>query len=347
MYLTYLKRKQQPDERLQHRKLITVTILLGFLLFNFSGIFHYKIVILTPLFNITFKKKGQKRIFFGLVSTPNYQRQNATYHFWLKQLYIKGIDDAAFITQPSDQEIPSAKYLYPTFEENKMHNKANYADTDRGMKRYIGAKYFLNKSNFDWYWSMTDDVLVDLNALDTMMNDINDHYNTEKDIVIKGHLIKRGRMTFPQGGPGFLMSKAAANLFVKNGVNWVKNLKFPDDGYFEEIIHMLNISFSSIITSYMYGEGSIDQYTKSTSCFNFPSCSSFKYNELFSSKLTPLKKLVAIHFRNHSNKYHVIAMNSFQQLKKCTNLFYYVNSHSINICKKMKNDWVQKLIYRY
>lgn len=270
---------------------------------------------------------------------PIFSRQKRTYDYWVKELYKRGIDDAAFIMQhDSSKEVPYFKYIYPTVEDDKIHNPKNFADTDRGMKRYIGARYFLNKSNFDWYWSLTDDTLIDLNSLDTMMIELESKYDTEKDFVIKGNLLiyREKPPYYPQGGVGFLMSKAAVKKFVTFGAKWASKLSWPEDRFIGDIIQKLNISIKDVKLPYLFGFGERinPPLKKINDCNSFDECPHFIENGMLITQLTPLKKFVALHTHHHGNIKHIDRMNEIKKLKNCTYLYYYINASDMTICKQ-------------
>lgn len=312
--------------------------ILFFLIFNSIFNVHYQIQSIKVLFKFD-QHLSKKRVFFGLVSMPKLNRQSITYQYWMKELYRRGVDDVAFITKPSDVENLTAKYIHPTEEDNKIINPSEKADTDRGMKRVLGAKYFVNHSNYAWYWSMTDDVLVDLNALDMMMNEFSMKYDTEKDIVMKGHLYTyfsaNKTYIYPQGGSGFLMSKAAVHKFLSFGVDWAKKLKWPEDIYGDFIIKKLNISYQSVMTPYMYGNANVifPIPKKIKNCEDTKICPSLINKTMTVSDLTPLKKLVAIHYHSSRRNSHIKTMNEIKRLKACKNLYYYINITRMYICK--------------
>ena len=184
---------------------------------------------------------------------PDISRQKRTYDYWIKELYKLSLDDASFITKHnSSQEIPSCHYLYPT-EDNKIHNRKKFKDTIRSMKRIIGARYFLNRYDYDWYWSLTDDTLIDLNSLNSMMKELYTKHNPEKDIVMKGHLYKHDKSFYTQGGTGFLISKAAAKNFVSFGAKWASKLSWPEDRYISIIIKKLHTNEEDVKSPYMFG----------------------------------------------------------------------------------------------
>ena len=106
----------------------------------------------------------QPSIFFGIISTYKSTRQNHIYSWWIKNLPLQ--HNYAFLTQPSN---PKYNYLvaYPQFSA--------LADTpsqwlrphkDRAIKRITGMKYFYENTSHEYYWSLTDDIAIDIDNLD-------------------------------------------------------------------------------------------------------------------------------------------------------------------------------------
>ena len=144
-------------------------------------------------------------IFFGVISTPNSTHQKFVYDAWIRDLQIYSPESkAAFVTNEG-KEIPGVLYLHPgeKYEYYKKLKGAQPIDSDIVIKRYIGTKYFIEKTTFDWFWSISDDVLIFPEKIPHVINDLNSRYNTYRDSHLEGHCIYAMKHYYMQGGSGY------------------------------------------------------------------------------------------------------------------------------------------------
>ena len=121
--------------------------------------------------HINTDKDSIKTLFFGIITTNNPQRQQFTNVTWFSKIHdfhYKGkfISDDCLSSQFKDS------CIMPTKEFTDLQNFGNtmiLPNTNRAMKRIYGLEYFLNFTTADFYWSLTDDVGVDLISVSRIM----------------------------------------------------------------------------------------------------------------------------------------------------------------------------------
>ena len=130
-------------------------------------------------------------MFFGVITMPSDQRQNFSYSLWMKDLKKYHPDSESVFVCGEGEEIQGVKYLHPTKEQMDIVNlpKKRKRDRDISMKRLIAAKYFIENTTLKWFWSTSDDCAIDLSKLNGLLEELDFLYDTERDLVFKGHCI--------------------------------------------------------------------------------------------------------------------------------------------------------------
>jgi hypothetical protein len=100
------------------------------------------------------------------------------------------------------------------------------------------AHHFLENTSLMWYIRTTYDTYVHLPNLGDLMDDLNARYLPVFDIVMKGEALSIGKtLEFVHGGPGWIMSRAAAAKFVAHEHAMIEmhtNLSVGDDVIFSK-----------------------------------------------------------------------------------------------------------------
>ena len=178
------------------------------------------------------KRNLTNTIFFGIVTVPNSNRQQLMYDYWYERANKEAGHEVAFICKQGKKSYAKGgKYLPPYEDYYNFHINKNYkvADKDRAIKRVFAARYFLENTTHSWYWSMTDDVSVDVDGLEMIIEELNQKYDTEKDYVLKGQCMYYEKEFYLQGGTGYIMSRAAARQLIEYGPRWIANMNYYDD----------------------------------------------------------------------------------------------------------------------
>ena len=256
-------------------------------------------------------------IFFGFVSVPNSQRQVRTMNYWLHKL--KYPNNYMFITKQSkDRKFNYLKPIFGTCDTIRFNK-----DEDRAIKRMAGMQYFFDHVEYDYYWSLTDDVFIDVDNLEMLQAYLLNKYNASKDKVFIG----QNDGTFLQGGVGFVMSRAAAEIILPHGNDWTNNINTFDDIELDKFRVLLGLNQSETYSPFVFGEEpkileQIDfQNNKYKKCDDKPLPWSRNYE---------LPRLIALHTRNVNIS---LAMNNLIKAKNIvTNLYYRYKAVILDLC---------------
>ena len=282
--------------------------------------------------------KNQGSIYFGLVSVINSDRQNTSYKMWIKQLHNSTRHKAVFLTEPGKLYIKDVEYHPPLPEyvelcTNKLLGKTlRDLDKDRAAKRLTGAYYFL-KENYSWYWSATDDIVVDIDNLDKLVSYLDNKYDTNRDLVFEGHCFSKPKYSYLQGGTGFIMSRAACKKFLEYGKEWITEMDNLDDISFQKITKLFNLHDNQTLNPFMYGHNFQQNmkkgfYNKS----HIDKCPTTLRKHSCGNMLVPLTYITCLHSSSQYDSYLImqsIIDANFHQ----NDLYFYYNSIYIMICR--------------
>ena len=133
---------------------------------------------------------------------------------------------------------------------------------------------------------------------------------------------------FPQGGVGFILSRAAAEKLVSYGREWVKQITTYDDVELDKLRKYLNISQEETLNPFFYGEDVVEFLNSKFWMQTFPYCRKHQFPY---SNNTPLINLVALHTKLCN------ISQSFQNLLKAklsiNNLYYFYHLQTIHLCQ--------------
>lgn len=123
------------------------------------------------------------RVFFGAVTVAKSKRRYLIWDEWMYRLNMQGHHHAMFLEKPA-KDYPNY-YLDTNQTLMNLPKQDRYRpdDRDRMSKRVTGAQYMLKHKEYDWYWSLTDDVMIDTAELDNFMCELSNSYNPKKDFV--------------------------------------------------------------------------------------------------------------------------------------------------------------------
>ena len=175
----------------------------------------------------------------------------------------------------------------------KNNNSIAIKDRELHLKRYIGVKYFIEKTNYPWLWSIADDNIIITEQLDYLIQELNSKYDTNKDLVLLGHCISIPSGSYLQGGSGYIMSRKFAKKFLKVAPYFFSFYKSYDDVDFMSIMNFFNMSLRNMASPYMYGHVC---YTDNNPFIRPSKCPSVIKNTLcYGNKLFPSQNLVGYH----------------------------------------------------
>ena len=277
-----------------------------------------------------------RRVFFGLVTMPGDKRQDWANAMWLSELNKYTPHEGVFICKEG-KELPDTKYLHPSKEDYEVINRMERgrSDRDRAMKRYIGAKYFYENTDYDWYWSATDDVYIDIQSLDNFLDYLTSRYDPRKDVVFKSHLIYHLNLYFPQGGSGYIFSRKAVEKFLEFGLDFVKQIITCDDCEFWRMRYLMNLTIKEMSTQYIFGRGCNLKHIRVRSLMNPGECPlDFPVGGVYDEP-QPIKDMVAYHsIYDYYHGYRIIDIAS----RKNKYLHYYIRYKDLVFCNVKETE---------
>lgn len=209
--------------------------------------------IICPILKFNINKEKLKLLIVAL-SMPDNPRQTLAYNYNHKYINEKTRHKAMFITSRG-KNINNYSIVEP--HEDLMQltyiNGKKDANRDRAAKRISACKYFIENTTFDYVWVGSDDLYFDVDAIDPMLVDFENQFDTKKDIVLKGHNVDFGHTVFLQGGSGWILSRAGARLASKVGYDWVNNLSGADDMQTHHLRTKMKLNIQDTSTHYMFG----------------------------------------------------------------------------------------------
>ncbi|KAI5484804.1 hypothetical protein TVAGG3_0916090 [Trichomonas vaginalis G3] len=277
--------------------------------------------------------KNYGRIFFGIITVPNSTRRSLPWDIWMKKVNDDGYHKAVFLS-PVQKDYPDY-YLEPPpyYDKFLQINHSWLEDRDRGIKRVVGVKYFVENTNFDWYWSLTDDVTVDIEETQKYIAELENTTKPRNEIVLKGHCICAHKPTriYLQGGVGYLFGRYAAEYFNEKGDEWIDSMTKWDDGHLQTLLHWLKLSIKAISSHRFYGVDAevLTNKKKFKICPENVEKTRCGYNALY-----PFKDVIAIHSNSKTNL--TLVNNKMKELKENNqNIYYYFKEpYKIIPCRK-------------
>ena len=115
-------------------------------------------------------------------------------------------------------------------------------------------KLYLNSTSLPWIVRTTEDCFCNVELFNQYIRRLNSQYNPNRDIVVKGQVCRlsgdpNGPM-YVHGGPGWILSRAAAREWLKNLDELNRLYKFypsfGDDVFLEYFKKMVNLTNSDI-----------------------------------------------------------------------------------------------------
>lgn len=252
-------------------------------------------IVLDPVILTSFSNRDTKngRVFLGVITVPNSKRRNIPWTEWMYRMNQEGFHKAMFIEQTQSDYPEYYLNINKTLLNLPKKPKVLPADRDRSSKRVTGAQYMIKHLEYDWYWSLTDDVYVDISALDNYITELLQIYDPRKDFVIAGQYMKRIGYEYLQGGSGMIFSRKAAEIFVEKGEDWIKNVSLCDDCQIEYFFHSIGKKVISASSDRMFGSGLVFYPILAN---YFPKlmipCKLYNY---FGVKTVPINKSIALH----------------------------------------------------
>ncbi|EAY09155.1 hypothetical protein TVAG_363700 [Trichomonas vaginalis G3] len=300
--------KIQPHERRPNRYLVKFSLVI--------------LCFVVYFFNSDLQQKGSiqriGKIFFGVITVPNSNRRDVPWKYWLRNLLDEGYHGAKFISPPQS-DYPDHYYEPDPMFSRFLYGKVNFkSDRDRAIKRVAGAMYLSQNPQYDWYWSLTDDVYLDFEQVTNYIQELERTYEPRTQPVLKGQCLCAHNSRYLQGGAGYIFSKYAAKVFDNFSFNWIGSMRQYDDAHLIEVIKLYNFTFDDIRAYNIYGYEArkLDSYPKLPICPAKVSKTCCGYD-----RLNPMTDLMALHENSKARLIKVI--NLIQEIKRTNESIYY------------------------
>lgn len=123
-----------------------------------------------------------------------------------------------------------------SFGHSRGGRRRLFASYDLTAKFYFALGYFVRETKFRWFWRGTDDAIVNFLALRNFSLWLDEAHDPLREFVVYGHCVSAGKISYLQGGSGWVMSRRAAEE-VLPFYNWtMTNMHWPDDVMFGVVL---------------------------------------------------------------------------------------------------------------
>lgn len=232
---------------------------------------------------------------------------------------------------------------YSISPDKKFYNMPNSipkdykSDIDRMAKRLTGAQYVKNHEEFDWYWTLTDDVSIDIPEINKMLAKISLTKDPRKDIIILGECVAANwssiNKTYLQGGVGYILSRKATLEFLDYAPEWFKNSPKLDDVAIRVFIDHLNLTMNDVSIHQFHGTEIGFPFNQTTFEENIATCPK-EYTPIDdcgygNNNFYPIQELSALHLSNP--KVNIREWSRIMNAKKTKKNIYYYHHTDFNI----------------
>ena len=171
---------------------------------------------------------------------------------------------------------------------------------------------------------MTEDVAIDVDWIETLVNELNLEYNPIYDNIFIG----QSHGNFLQGGTGVIISRHAANVLLPYMEGWVKKMGREDDVSLDQLRIILKLKVSETYAPYMFGEEPYAFKNKDFWRQEFGPCTK---TSIPRSPVYPLCDLVALHARS-MDQYATLS-NLVNAKKYISDLYFSYMKTNMNLCR--------------
>ncbi|EAX93707.1 hypothetical protein TVAG_458440 [Trichomonas vaginalis G3] len=237
----------------------------------------------------------------------------------MKRILEDGYHGSKFILDPQDDYPNHYLQMDNDLAQINQASQKFQDDVDRGSKGVIGARYLVSNPQYSWYWSLTDDIYMDLDLVTKFFEELERKYDPYSQIVIKGQCLCNHGYRYLQGGAGYIFSNLAAKKFNEISINWLQTMTQFDDLHFKDVLDAFNLTTDDIAINNIFGyrAGDILKYPNFQKCPSNISKTCCGYDSIY-----PMNKLMVIH-ENYMNVMEVAVLFVSQIKQKNESLYHY------------------------
>ena len=282
----------------------------------------------------------QNTMLFIAITVQSSDRAKKMFELWGNnyQNSLKKDEQAVYLISSNGNPAPEYPCigLPPDYQKmrDRLINENEGDHYDRTIKRVYSLEYFVKNTTFDWVALITDDVYVNLNNLKEFFDDLKTYGDPRTVPMVFGHCIDV-RWVYLQGGSGYIVSRRAAELFVRFGKEHI-NARFEyDDIYFSRLLFKVGLNIYETSSDRIIGHDFLGVGTSSVvnkHWNNFPNCPNHLDWEFCKVGPFKLNKLAIIHQKIHNEAIglgQVIEKNEVPD-----NIYWYQKGLFNYLCKK-------------
>jgi hypothetical protein len=178
-------------------------------------------------------------------------------------------------------------------------------DADLAVNLWFSLRFFLQNTTARWFYRGNDDSVINFNAIERFLVELESAHHPLKDFVFLGNCIRNEYWTWPQGGSGYLLSRAAAQALEPLGRDFLGHLKKPEDITFETFFEAIGRNVSSVTSAafcgHSFGWEALDRIRR-RAWTSFDPCPDFGAipSGFCAPFLSPLRDIVFYHEWNGS-----------------------------------------------
>jgi len=208
---------------------------IGFFVFIALSLFFLLRVPYFPPMRVIEKLFRPTRIFIGIIThSSSAGRARAFWNYFSQHFLECPYLHGPFFTTLSESDSTGLNVLqisneYESIIETYPYVRSKPRNINIMQKMLTSMKYFLEKTDDDYYLRMTDDVYINFPEIPSLLEELKEKGDPRKIPVIIGHCLRINGSTFLQGGTGYLFSRRAAEIFYGHHdqllrvVNWYED----------------------------------------------------------------------------------------------------------------------------
>jgi hypothetical protein len=144
-----------------------------------------------------------------------------------------------------------------------MFGEVTDKDGELAANLWFSMRFFLQNTSARWFYRGNDDSIINFDAIGPFLTRLESAYDPFREFVFLGNCIHNEFWTFPQGGSGYLISRAGVKQLEPMRRQFMYTLKKPEDIAFEAFFESLGVNMTMITSpnfcGHSFGEDSLDK----------------------------------------------------------------------------------------
>jgi hypothetical protein len=148
----------------------------------------------------------------------------------------------------TQESVPEDHFLYPPDKYRLLmppcrHTRVRHYDL--AVKFFFALNFFLQNSTARWFFRGTDDTFINFEALPEYFQGLEQQFKPETEFVFRANCVTNGYQ-FPQGGSGYLLSRAAARMVEPHCETFMSELRVSEDMSFRAFLAKFGVSMFNV-----------------------------------------------------------------------------------------------------